>query len=187
MLARNELCLEIEQDAVGGIVELRREISRQAEGGKRIQRERARVGRGQGCVAARHIAARCEDGTYSAAERHSAPDTRARGRRGIDLNDVKRAGVQCQTAGDRQRARSARQPGNKEAAGIYGGRTYGPGAKECGAAIDRRRRGDRAVHDQRAGIHDRRPSIGIDARERHDAAAGLDQTAGAADQPAYCG
>ena len=84
--------------------------------------------------------------------------------RGIDLHEVERARLEREIAADRHRA--GRVAGSERAAAVDRGRAYRAGAGEQGTAVDGHRRvGDRAVHDQRAGIDRGRAGIGVDRGE----------------------
>jgi len=53
----------------------------------------------QNGVAVDKLSTRCEDGRHGASKRGGAAHIGGRGRRGIDLHDVERAGLECEIAG----------------------------------------------------------------------------------------
>src|SRR5262249_8916897 len=129
------------------------------------------------CVAAREIGAWGEDGGDGTVQRGGAAYIDSRGRQRIHLHDVESVALNCEIAGDRHRAGRSDRSGDENTASVDDGRAHGAAAEEYATAVHDRlaRPRDRAVHDQRAGIHNGRPGVGVGAGERQYSGAYLHQ------------
>ena len=173
----NELRPQVELYAVVEIIQPGPEVARQAECLQILEPARAPVVGRQNGVAAPEIAAWGEDGGDGAVQRGGADHIDPRSRQRIHLHDVESVALNCEIAGDGHHAGRSNRPGNEDTAGVDDGRAHGAAAEEYGTAVHDRlaRPRDRAVHDQRAGIHNGRPGVGIGAGERQYSGAHLDQ------------
>ena len=170
---------------VVGVVGQRRPRGREAAGrGDAIEGADQSAGRGQDRVGPQAEAAGQGDGLHDGAgQGRGAGDIGAAGRRRRDCDRVSGAAVEGQVAADGERAGGVAR--RQRSTRIDRGVADGAGAAERAAAVDDHpaRRRDVAVHGERAAIDRRRPGIGVDARQRQRAGAGLHQRAAGAAAP----
>ena len=141
-------------------------------------------GRNDG-VDARRVASGCEHRLHGPRERRGAAyyGIGARRSRRIDLHEIERPRLEREIALDRHGAGGI--AGREGAAVVDRGRAHRADAGERAAAVDGHGRvGDRAVHDQGAGIDTSRTGIGARPREHQLSGALLDEPTGAGDRAA---
>ena len=109
---------------------------------------------------------------HGAGKRGGARDIAERRRGGIDLHQIKRAGLQCEAAADRHR-RAGSAGARREAAARDQGVADRAGAAERAPGHGESRVAEAAVDRERAGADRERADAGVSAREGPAAAAGL--------------
>src|SRR5262249_46316794 len=133
----NELRPDAKQCGIASIAQCRCEVGRQAHGAECVERAGDPARGRQNRVGARDVTAWREVGHCGAGKRGGAEHIGGRGRRGIDLYDVERAGLEREIAGDGHRggrsplAGNAPLAGNEEAASVDLGRCHAAVAHQC--------------------------------------------------------
>ena len=178
LIARQQGCagevrIEAQIDRIGRIAQALCQAGRQIRGREAREAGSAEpIRRRENRVASGEIASQRIGGDDRAAsQRRLAGDRGARGRRRIDPHEISRARGEGEIAGDGRRARRRARSRRKNAPAFDGQCAEGSDAGQRGAGPHRseRRRGDRAVDDQRPAIDGGGAEIAVYSRERLDA------------------